>query len=178
MQTITEKLYKDSIPEIKERFSYKNEMSIPKIKMISINVGIKAVDSDNKLLSYLLSQLSNIAGQKAVLTKSRKAISTFKLRKDLPIGCRVTLRGKRMYQFLDKLTIIALPRIRDFRGLSSKGFNESNHYSFGIKEHNIFLEVDLDNILKIFGLNITIVSTAKTKEEALYLLKKLNFPIK
>ncbi|MBM3590210.1 MAG: 50S ribosomal protein L5 [Alphaproteobacteria bacterium] len=178
MQTITEKLYKDSIPEIREKFSYKNEMSIPKIKMISINVGIKAVDSDNKLLSYLLSQISNIAGQKAVLTKSRKAISTFKLRKDLPIGCRVTLRGKKMYQFLDKLTIIALPRIRDFRGLSSKGFNESNHYSFGIKEHNIFLEVDLDNILKIFGLNITIVSTAKTKEEALYLLKKLNFPIK
>ena len=178
MQSITEKLYKDSIPELKSKFSYKNEMAIPKLKMVSINVGIKAVDSDNKLLAYLLNQVSNISGQKAVLTKSKKAISTFKLRKDLPIGCRVTLRGKKMYQFLDKLVNIALPRIRDFRGLTSKGFNQSNHYSFGIKEHNIFLEVDLDNILKIFGMNITIVTTAKSKEETLFLLKKINFPIK
>ncbi len=178
MQSITEKLYKDSIPELKSKFSYKNDMAIPKIKMVSINVGIKAVDSDNKLLAYLLNQVSNISGQKAVLTKSKKAISTFKLRKDLPIGCRVTLRGKKMYQFLDKLVNIALPRIRDFRGLTSKGFNQSNHYSFGIKEHNIFLEVDLDNIVKIFGMNITIVTNATGKEEALFLLKKLNFPIK
>ena len=178
MQSITEKLYKDSIPELKSKFSYKNEMAIPKIKMVSINVGIKAVDSDNKLLAYLLNQVSNISGQKAVLTKSKKAISTFKLRKDLPIGCRVTLRGKKMYQFLDKLVNIALPRIRDFRGLTSKGFNQSNHYSFGIKEHNIFLEVDLDNILRIFGMNITVVTNAKSKEEALFLLKKINFPIK
>ena len=178
MQSITEKLYKDSIPELKSKFSYKNDMAIPKLKMVSINVGIKAVDSDNKLLAYLLNQVSNISGQKAVLTKSRKAISTFKLRKDLPIGCRVTLRGKKMYQFLDKLINIALPRIRDFRGLTSKGFNQSNHYSFGIKEHNIFLEVDLDNIMKIFGMNITVTTNAKNKEEALFLLKKLNFPIK
>jgi large subunit ribosomal protein L5 len=178
MQSITEKLYKDSIPELKSKFSYKIHMAIPKIKMVSINVGIKAVDSDNKLLAYLLNQVSNISGQKAVLTKSKKAISTFKLRKDLPIGCRVTLRGKKMYQFLDKLVNIALPRIRDFRGLTSKGFNQSNHYSFGIKEHNIFLEVDLDNIVKVFGMNITIVTNAKSKEEALFLLKKLNFPIK
>lgn len=178
MQTLTEKLYKDSIADLKKTFSYKNDLAVPRLKMVSVNVGIKATDSDNKYLSYLALQISNISGQKAVLTKSRKAISTFKLRKDLPIGCRVTLRGKKMYQFLDKLTNIALPRIRDFRGLSSKGFNQSNHYSFGIKEHNVFLEVDLDNIPKIFGLNITIATTAKTKEEALFLLKKLNFPIK
>jgi large subunit ribosomal protein L5 len=178
MQSITEKLYKDSIPELKSKFSYKNEMAIPKLKMVSINVGIKATDSDNKLLAYLLNQVSNISGQKAVLTKSRKAISTFKLRKDLPIGCRVTLRGKKMYQFLDKLINIALPRIRDFRGLNSKGLNQSNHYSFGIKEHSIFLEVDLDNILKVFGMNITVATNAKSKEEALFLLKKINFPIK
>lgn len=178
MQTITEKLYKDSIAELKKKFSYENDMAIPRLKMVSVNVGIKATDSDNKFLSYLALQISNIAGQKAVLTKSRKAISTFKLRKDLPIGCRVTLRGKKMYEFLDRLTNIALPRIRDFRGLSSKGFNQSNHYSFGIKEHNVFLEVDLDNIPKIFGINITVATTAKTKEEALFLLKKLNFPIK
>lgn len=178
MQTLTEKLYKDAATELKKKFSYSNDLAVPKLKMVSINVGIKATDSDNKFLSYLATQVSNIAGQKAVLTKSRKAISTFKLRKDLPIGCRVTLRSKKMYEFLDRLTNIALPRIRDFRGLSSKGFNQSCHYSFGIKEHNIFLEVDLDNIPKIFGMNITIATTAKTKEEALFLLKKLNLPIK
>jgi large subunit ribosomal protein L5 len=178
MQTLTEKLYKNSLPEFKQKFNYKNSMAIPRIKSVSINVGIKAVDSDNKLLQYLLTQISNIAGQKAVLTKSKKAISTFKLRKDLPIGCRVTLRGKKMYNFLDKLVNIALPRIRDFRGLPSKGFNQSNHYTFGIKDHSIFLEVDLDNIVKIFGMNITIISTSNTKEEAIFLLKKINFPLK
>lgn len=178
MQTITEKLYKDSFSEIKEKFSYKNDLAVPRLTMVSLNVGIKAADSDNKFLSYLATQLSNIAGQKAVLTKSRKAISSFKLREEVPIGCKVTLRGKKMYQFLDRLTNIALPRIRDFRGLSPKGFNQSCHYSFGLKEHSIFLEVDLDNIPKVFGMNITIATTAKTKEEALFLLKKLNFPIK
>ena len=178
MNSLTEQLYKNSIADLKKNFSYSNVMAVPRLKMVSINVGIKAVDSDNKLLAYLLNQVSNISGQKAVLTKSKKAISTFKLRKDLPIGCRVTLRGKKMYQFLDKLVNIALPRIRDFRGLTSKGFNQSNHYSFGIKEHSIFLEVDLDNILKVFGMNITVATNAKSKEEALFLLKKINFPIK
>lgn len=178
MQTLTQKLYKGSVDDMTKKFGYDNVMAVPKIKMVSINVGIKATESDNKTLAYLLSQISNISGQKAVLTKSRKAISTFKLRKDLPIGCRVTLRGKRMYYFLDKLINIALPRIRDFRGLPSSGFNQSNHYSFGLKEHNVFLEVDLDNIPKVFGLNITVATDAKTKEEALYLLKKINFPIK
>jgi len=178
MQTLTEKLYSDSLTEFNQKFKYENRMAIPKIKMVSINIGIKAVDSENKLLSYLLTQLSNISGQKAVLTKSKKAISTFKLRKDLPIGCRVTLRGKKMYQFLDKLVNIALPRIRDFRGLQSKGFNQSHHYTFGIKDHSIFLEVDLDNIVKIFGMNITIVTNANSKEEATFLLKKINFPLK
>ncbi len=178
MNSLTEQLYKNSIIDLKKNFSYDNAMAVPRLKMVSINVGIKAADSDNKFLSYLATQISNIAGQKAVLTKARKAISTFKLREDLPIGCRVTLRGEKMYQFLDRLVNIALPRVRDFRGLSPKGFNQSNHYSFGLKEHGVFLEVDLDNIPKIFGLNITIATTAKTKEEALYLLKKINLPIK
>lgn len=179
MQTLTEKLYKDKVvTELKKKFSYENDMAIPTLKMISLNVGIKATDSDNKFLAYLEEQISNIAGQKAVLTKSKKAISGFKLRENVPIGCRVTLRGKKMYQFFDKLVNIALPRVRDFRGLSAKGFNQSGHYSFGIKEHSIFLEVDLDNILKVFGMNVSIVTTAKTKEESLYLLKKLNLPIK
>lgn len=178
MQTYTEKLYIDSIADIKKKFSYQNSQEIPRIKSVSLNVGIKAADSDDKLLNYISSQLSAISGQKAVLTRSKKAISTFKLRENMPIGCMVTLRGKKMYQFVDKLVNIALPRIRDFRGLSHKGFNQSFHYSFGIKEHNVFLEVDLDNILKVFGMNITIATDAKSKEEALYLLRKLNLPIK
>jgi len=174
----TQQIYKNSLADIKAKFAYKNNMEVPKLKKISLNVGIKAVDSDNKFLSYLQTQVSNIAGQKAVLTKSSKSIATFKLREDMKIGCKVTLRGKKMYQFFDKLVYIALPRIRDFRGLSGKGFNQSGHYSFGLKEHNVFLEVDLDNIVKIFGMNITIVTDAKTKEESGYLLKKLGLPIK
>jgi len=174
----TRELYKKSTSDLKKKFSYQNDMEIPKLTKISINVGIKAVDSDTKFLSYLASQVSAITGQKAVLTKSRKSIATFKLRENMGIGCMVTLRGKKMYEFFDRLIYIALPRVRDFRGLSSKGFNQSGHYSFGLKEHNVFLEVDLDNILKIFGMNITIATSAKTKEESVYLLKKLNLPIK
>ncbi len=178
MTTLTEKLYKEAIPELKEKFSLKNDMQIPRFESISLNVGIKATDSDTKFLTYLINQVSNIAGQKAVLTKSRKSIATFKLREDTPIGCKVTLRGKKMYEFLDRLVNISLPRIRDFRGLSPKGFNQSGHYSFGIKDHSIFVEVDLDNVVKTFGMNISIATTSKNKEEVLYLLKKIKFPIK
>ncbi len=174
----TKELYKKSVADLKKKFSYQNDMEVPKLQKVSISVGIKAADSDNKFLSYLSTQVSAISGQKAILTKSKKSIATFKLRENMGIGCMVTLRGKKMYEFLDRLVYIALPRIRDFRGLSSKGFNHSNHYSFGLKEHNVFLEVDLDNILKIFGMNITIATNAKTKEESLYLLRKLNLPIK
>lgn len=178
MTTLTEKLYKESIVEIKEKFSLKNNMQVPRLRAVTLNVGLKSTDSDTKVLTYLVNQLSNIAGQKAVLTKSRKSIATFKLRENVPIGCKVTLRGKKMYEFLDRLVNIALPRIRDFRGLSSKGFNQSGHYSFGIKDHGIFIEVDLDNVVKSFGMNISISTTSKKKEEVLFLLKKLNFPIK
>ena len=175
----TKNIYNNSVlKQLKDEFGYKNNLEVPKLKKISLNVGIKAVDSDNKFCSYLENQLSLISGQKAVLTKSRKSIATFKLREGLSIGCRVTLRGDKMYQFLDKLIYISLPRIRDFRGLSSKGFNQSSHYSFGIKEQGIFLEVDLDNVMKSFGMNINIVTTAKTNKEALFLLRKLNLPIK
>lgn len=175
----TYKLYKDKIrKELADKFGYENQMEIPSVKKISLNVGIKASDSDSKFCSYLENQLSLIAGQKAILTKSAKSIATFKLREGMNIGCKVTLRGKKMYEFFDRLTYVALPRIRDFRGLSSKGFNQSSHYSFGVKEHNIFLEVDLDNVFKSFGMNVNIVTSAKTKEESLFLLKKLNLPIK
>jgi large subunit ribosomal protein L5 len=178
MTSLTYNTYNRIKSDLKENFKYKNDLEIPKLKFISINTGIKAVDSDNKTNSYILSELSKIAGQKAVYTYSTKAISGFKLRQGMVIGCKVTLRGKKMYQFLDRMINISLPRIRDFRGLSSKGFNGSAHYSFGIKDHSIFLEVDLDNIVKIFGMNINIISTAKSKEEAIYLLKKLNLPLK
>ncbi len=178
MYTLTETLYKELKTSLKKEFSYINDLELPKLKSVSINTGIKAIDSDNKLTSYILSEMTKICGQKAVLTYSSKAISGFKLRQGMAIGCKVTLRGKKMYQFLDKLINIALPRIRDFRGLSSKGFNSSSHYSFGIKDHAIFLEVDLDNIFKVFGMNITICSTAKSKKECLFLLKKMNLPIK
>ncbi|MFT6332796.1 MAG: large subunit ribosomal protein L5 [Lentimonas sp.] len=174
----TQELYKKNIADIKKQFSYKNNMEIPKLTKVSINVGIKAVDSDTKFLSYLSSQVSALAGQKAVLTRSSKSIATFKLREEMAIGCMVTLRGKKMYEFFDRLIYIALPRVRDFRGLSPRGFNQSGHYSFGLKEHSVFLEVDLDNILKSFGMNINIITNAKTKEESVYLLKKLNLPIK
>jgi large subunit ribosomal protein L5 len=174
----TKELYKKSVADLKKQFPYQNDMEVPRLTKVSINVGIKAVDSDNKFLSYLAAQVSAIAGQKAVITKSSKSIATFKLRENMGIGCMVTLRGKKMYEFFDRLVYIALPRVRDFRGLSAKGFNQSGHYSFGLKEHNVFLEVDLDNILKIFGMNITIATNAKTKEESVYLLKKLNLPIK
>jgi large subunit ribosomal protein L5 len=174
----TKELYTKSVADLKKKFSYQNDMEIPKLEKVSISVAIKAVDSDNKFLSYLSNQVSAIAGQKVVLTRSKKSIATFKLRENMAIGCMVTLRGKKMYEFLDRLIYIALPRIRDFRGLSSKGFNQSGHYSFGLKEHNVFLEVDLDNILKVFGINITIATNAKTKEESLYLLRKINLPIK
>jgi len=178
MTPYSKELYISSITDLKNSFLYQNKMEVPKLIKISINVGIKAVDSDNKFLSYLVTQLTAIAGQKAVVVNSKKAISTFKLRKGLPIACKVTLRGKKMYHFLDKLINIALPRIRDFRGLSSKGFNQSSHYSFGIKDHSIFLEVDLDNIIKSFGMNVTIVTSTLEKNKALHLLKKINLPIK
>ncbi len=175
----TQKLYKDSVSkQLQEKFGYKNAIEIPKLKKISLNVGIKAVDSDNKFCAYLENQLSLIAGQKAVLTKSTKSIATFKLREGMNVGSKVTLRGKKMYEFFDRLAYISLPRIRDFRGLSKKGINQSGHYSFGIKDHSIFLEVDLDNIVKTFGMNINIITTAKTKDESLFLLKKLNLPIR
>lgn len=178
MQNLTQKSYKESIEDIKTKFLHKNDLAVPRLKMVSLNIGIKADNADSKLLLSIVSQLSTLAGQKAALTKSRKAIASFRLRKNTPVGCMVTLRRKNMYNFLDKLINISLPRVRDFRGLSSKGFNQSFHYSFGIRDNSIFLESDTENSSKVLGLNINIVTTAKTREEALYLLKKLNLPIK
>ncbi len=163
---------------LKEKFGYKNELEIPKLEKVTLNIAFKTADADNNFLKYVVEQLSNIAGQKAVLINARKSVASFKLREGNPIACRVTLRGERMYNFLDKLIYIALPRIKDFRGLSSKNFNQSGHYSFGIKEHTIFPEVDLDKAYKILGMNINVVSNAKTIDECKALLLEMKFPLK
>ncbi|MDR2526858.1 MAG: 50S ribosomal protein L5 [Rickettsiales bacterium] len=166
------------VNDLKSEFKYKNDLQIPRLEKICLSVAFKATDVDNSFLSYTLDTLSKVSGQKAVLVKAKKSISTFKVRQGMNIACRVTLRKDKMYEFLDRLIYVALPRIRDFRGLSSKSFNQSNHYSFGIKEHTIFPEVEMDKVVKIFGMDFNIVSNAKSKNEALALLRGLNFPIK
>lgn len=163
---------------LKEKFGYKNELEIPRLDKVCLNVAFKTTDIDNNFLAYVVNQLSSIAGQKAVLVKAKKSISTFKLREGMSIACRVTLRKDKMYEFLDRLLYIALPRIKDFRGLPSNSFNQSGHYSFGIKEHTIFPEIELDKAYKIFGMDINVITTAKNKEECKALLSGLNFPIK
>ena len=163
---------------LKEEFGYKNELEIPRLDKVCLNVAFKTADVDNNFLTYVVDQLSKIAGEKAVLVKAKKSISTFKLREGMSIACRVTLRKDKMYEFLDRLIYIALPRIKDFRGLPSNAFNQSGHYSFGIKEHTIFPEVELDKVYKIFGMDINVITTAKNKEETKALLRGLNFPIK
>lgn len=163
---------------LKEKFGYKNELEIPRLEKVTLNIAFKTTDADSNFLKYVVEQLTDIAGQKAVLVNARKSVASFKLREGTPIACRVTLRGERMYNFLDKLIYIALPRIKDFRGLSSKNFNQSGHYSFGIKEHTIFPEVNLDKVYKILGMNINIITSAKTVEECKALLLEMKFPLK
>jgi large subunit ribosomal protein L5 len=174
----TKELYSKTKNDLTKELGCKNVMETPRLEKIVLNMGFKAADADNNFLKYVVDQLSLIAGQKAVLTKAKKSIAGFKLREESPIGCKVTLRGNKMYEFMDRLVYIAMPRIRDFRGLPSKNFNQSGHYTFGIKEHSIFPEIDLDKAYKALGMNITIVATAKNKEGCKALLKKLNFPIK
>lgn len=158
---------------MKSEFSSNNAI----LSHVVLNVGIKSSDVDDKSLQYILNQLSLITGQKPVIINSKKAISNFKLRKGYPVGCVVTLRKDKMNNFISKLVNIALPRIRDFRGLSSKGFNSSNHYSFGIKDHSVFLEIEQDKIQKIFGMNICFVMISKTREQSIKILKAVNLPI-
>ncbi|HSQ97235.1 MAG TPA: 50S ribosomal protein L5 [Rickettsiales bacterium] len=177
MSFIKEK-YKEVAKNLKAKFGYKNALEVPRFEKVCLNVAFKSADVDNNFLTYVVNQLSAIAGQKAVLVKAKKSISTFKLREGMSIACRVTLRKDKMYEFLDRLLFVALPRIKDFRGLSGNAFNQSGHYSFGIKEHTIFPEVELDKAYKIFGIDINVVTTAKNKEECKALLSSLLFPIK
>lgn len=172
-------MYNDEcVPALREEFGYKNVMEIPQIKKIVLNMGLGEAVQNPKIVEGAAEELTRIAGQKAVITKAKKSIATFKLRAGMPIGCCVTLRGDKMYDFFSKLVNIALPRVRDFRGLSTKGFDGRGNYSMGIQEEIIFPEIDYDKIDKIKGLNITIVTTARTDAESTSLLRMLGLPFK
>ena len=172
------KQYDDKVvPALKEQFNYKNVMQVPKLEKIIINQGIGAGVADKRLVENAVKQLSTIAGQKAVTCYSKKDVSTFKLRKNMPIGAKVTLRGQGMYEFLERLIAVALPRVRDFRGVNFK-FDSRGNYTLGIKEHIIFPEIDIDKVDKILGMDITFVTTAETDEEGYALLKEFGVPFK
>jgi large subunit ribosomal protein L5 len=173
---LKDKYLAEIVPALKQKFSYQSIMQVPKIEKICINKGMGVAVSDKKLIDVALEEITTISGQKAVSTKSKKAISNFKLREDMPIGVRVTLRGHKMYEFLDRLMNIALPRVRDFRGVSAKGFDGRGNYTLGVKEQIIFPEISIDKVNKISGMDITFVTTAKTDEESYELLKAFGMP--
>ena len=173
---LKEKYRKEIVPALKERFQYSSVMQVPKITRISINKGIGAAVADKKLIDTGIEELSAITGQKAVPTVAKKSISNFKLREGMPIGARVTLRGDKMYEFLDRLMTVALPRVRDFRGINDKGFDGRGNYTLGVKEQIIFPEISMDKVGKISGMNITFVTTANTDEESYELLKAFGLP--
>lgn len=166
------------VPRLMDRFGYKNVMQVPKLTKIVLNMGLGEAIQNIKVLDSAVQELSLITGQKPVVTRARKSIAAFKLRAGMPIGCRVTLRGVRMYDFFTRLVNIALPRVRDFRGVSPKGFDGRGNYSLGIKEHIIFPEIDYDKIDKIKGLNVTIVTSAKTDEGGKALLQLMGMPFR
>ena len=175
---LKEKYYNEIVPSLMKQFNYSSVMQVPKLVKISLNQGVGSAITDKKLLDSAVDEMTLIAGQKAVKTKSKKDISNFKLRKDMPIGTRVTLRRERMFEFLDRLVAVSMPRIRDFRGINDKGFDGHGNYSFGITEQLIFPEINIDKVSKIQGMNITFVTTAKTDEEAFALLKEFGLPFK
>ena len=169
--------YQDEVvPALKDKFQYKSVMQVPKIEKISINKGIGDAVSDKKLVDAGVEELTQITGQKAVPTLSKKAISNFKLRENMPIGARVTLRGDKMYEFLDRLMTVALPRVRDFRGVKDKGFDGRGNYTLGVKEQIIFPEISIDKVNRISGMDITFVTSANTDEESYELLKAFGMP--
>jgi len=173
---LAEKYKKDIIPAMMKQFSYKNVMQVPKLEKIAVNIGVGQATQDAKLLDIAIAELELIVGQKVAVTKSKKAISNFKLREGLAIGARVTLRSKMMYEFLDRLISLAMPQIRDFRGISDRSFDGRGNYTLGIKEQVIFPEIDADRVTKINGMDITFVTTAQTDMEAMELLKQFGVP--
>lgn len=173
---LKDKYKEEIIPALKEKFQYSSIMQVPKITKICLNKGIGAAVADKKLIDVGVEELTSITGQKAVPTMSKKSISNFKLREDMPIGARVTLRGSKMYEFMDRLMSVALPRVRDFRGISDKGFDGRGNYTLGVKEQIIFPEISIDKVNKITGMDITFVTTAETDEESYELLKAFGMP--
>ena len=178
MARLKELYEKELVPQLVKEFSYKNVMEVPKLEKIVINMGLGDAIQNVKILDSAAAEMTAIAGQKPVITKARKSIASFKLREGMPIGCMVTLRKGKMYEFLDRLVNVALPRVRDFKGVSAKGFDGRGNYSLGVKEQLIFPEINYDKVDKIKGMNITVVTTAKTDEEARYLLKLLGMPFR
>ena len=166
------------MPKLKEKFNYTNPMQVPKIEKIVINMGLGEAIHNIKIIDSAVEEMKQISGQQPVVTRAKKSIATFKLREGMPIGCMVTLRKKRMYDFLNKLVNVALPRVRDFRGISGKAFDGAGNYSLGVKEQLIFPEIEYDKIDKIKGLNVSIVTTAKSNEEGKELLKLMGMPFK
>ncbi len=175
---LAEKYKKDVVPALMKKFGYKSIMQTPKLTKVCLNRGVNGAVTDKKLVDVSVDELTAITGQKAVATISKKDISNFKLRKNIPIGARVTLRGTNMYEFLDRLVSVALPRVRDFKGISDKSFDGRGNYTLGITEQIIFPEIDIDKVNKITGLDITFVTTANTNEEAYELLKELGMPFR
>lgn len=175
---LKEKYHKEIVPALTQQFQYKNAMQVPRLMKICLNQGIGGAIADKKMIDNGIEEMTQITGQKAVQTKSKKDISNFKLRKGMPIGVRVTLRTEKMYEFLDRLIAVAIPRIRDFRGINDKGFDGKGNFSFGITEQIIFPEMNIDKISKINGLDITFVTTANTDQEAYALLKEFGLPFK
>lgn len=178
MSTLKEKYNKEVVPELTKAFNYVNELQVPKLDKIVLNMGLGEAVRNPKIVDPAAAELALIAGQKPVITRAKKPIANFKLRADLPIGCKVTLRSEKMYDFFERLVNIALPRVRDFRGISGKAFDGRGNYTLGITEHIIFPEIDYDRTDSIKGLNITIVTTAKTDEEGKVFLKLLGMPFK
>jgi len=172
-------IYREKIvPELVKKFGYKSTMEVPRITKITLNMGVSEAVADKKVMDNAVGDLTKIAGQKPVVTKSRKAIANFKIRDNVPIGCMVTLRGVRMYEFIDSFVTISLPRVRDFRGISGRSFDGRGNYNIGVKEQIIFPEIDYDKIDALRGLNISITTTAKTDEECKALLAAFKFPFK
>ena len=178
MERIQELYLNKIAPALVEQFKYKSIMEVPRITKITLNMGVSEAVSDKKVIEHAVSDMTKIAGQKPVVTKTKKSIAGFKIREDYPIGCMVTLRGRRMYEFLDRFINVALPRVRDFRGISGKAFDGRGNYNVGVKEQIIFPEVEYDKIDTISGMNISITTTAKTDEEARALLTAFSFPFR
>ena len=178
MARLREVYLKDVVPALQQQFGYKSVMEVPRIEKITLNMGVGEAVADKKVMEFAVGDMQKIAGQKAVVTKSKKSIAGFKIREDYPVGCKVTLRRDRMYEFLERLIYITIPRIRDFRGFSSKAFDGRGNYSMGIKEQIVFPEVDFDKIDKIRGMDITITTTAASDDQGRALLRAFGFPFK